>query len=182
MHGALQECGPRWIGLFAGYGVHGSGACRTLCVEAEFRHCSQPRHLLAPSLSTDREQQQQHILTPAPAKAALAQHPAHHWSICGAARHTHRHAHACARTHTHTNTHVHANRNRRAHAHTHAHAQTQTHACVKIYTQKHTGTHTHVHVARVMGFANFSASLATLSHLSLPEQHVFVFVFLPQSH
>jgi len=48
-----------------------------------------PGTMLAPALSTDREQQQQHIPTPASAKDALAQQHAHHCSVCGAARHTH---------------------------------------------------------------------------------------------
>ena len=55
--------------------------------------------MLAPALSTDREQQQQHILTPALAKDPLAQHHAHHCSVCGAERHTHRATHAHTRTH-----------------------------------------------------------------------------------
>ena len=48
-----------------------------------------PGTMLAPAFSTDRELQQQHILTPALAKDTLAQHHAHHCSVCGAARHTH---------------------------------------------------------------------------------------------
>jgi len=44
--------------------------------------------MLAPTLSTDREQQQQHNFTPASAKDALVQHHAHHCSVCGATRHT----------------------------------------------------------------------------------------------
>jgi hypothetical protein len=48
-----------------------------------------PGTTLAAALSTDKEQQQQHILTPASAKAAPAQRHAHHCSICGAVRHTH---------------------------------------------------------------------------------------------
>jgi hypothetical protein len=71
-----------------GHGAHNAGACCALCVEAELRHRG-PDTMLAPALSTDREQQQQHILTPASAKDALAQHHAHHFSICGATRHTH---------------------------------------------------------------------------------------------
>ena len=48
-----------------------------------------PGTMLAFALSTDREQQQQHILMPASAKDALAQHHAHHCSVCGVTRHTH---------------------------------------------------------------------------------------------
>ena len=59
-----------------------------------------PGTMLAPALLAKREQQQQHFLTPASAKAAPAQCHAHHCSICGAVRHTHRGEH----THTHTHT------------------------------------------------------------------------------
>jgi hypothetical protein len=75
--------------------------------------------MLAPALSTDREEQQQHILALASAKAIPAQRHAHHCSICGAARdtHTHRractHAHMCTHTHAHTHAHTHTNTNTR---------------------------------------------------------------------
>ena len=58
----------------------------------------------SPSLSTDREQQQQHILTHVPAKAAPAQRHAHHCSICWAVRHSHTRARIHAGTHTLTRT------------------------------------------------------------------------------
>ena len=56
--------------------------------------------MLAPVLLADREQQQQHILTPASANDAPAQRHTHQCSKCEAARHT--------RTHTHTLTHAYA--------------------------------------------------------------------------
>ena len=75
--------------------------------------------------------------------------------------HTHTHARTHTRTHTHTNTHEHT------HTHTHAHARTHTHARTRAHTHSHTHTHAmHAHVARVMGLANSSASLAALPHLS----------------
>jgi hypothetical protein len=138
-----------------------------------------PGTMLASALTTDREQQEQHILTPASAKAAPAQCHAHHCSICGAARHTQAHTHACVHTykykraqlltgaHTHVHMHTHKHTDTRAHiqmpkhtAHTRAHTQTHIHA------QSHAHMHMHAHVARVMGFANFSASLVTLPYLS----------------
>jgi hypothetical protein len=71
-----------------------------------------PSTMLAPALSTDREEQQQHILTIASAKATPAQYHAHHHSIRGAARHTHMractHVHTYAHTCTHTHVHTHA--------------------------------------------------------------------------
>jgi hypothetical protein len=75
--------------------------------------------VLAPALSTDREQQQQeqHILPSASAKAAPAQHREHHCSICGAAQaHTGTHAHI-THAHTHKNTHTYTH----TYTHTHAH-------------------------------------------------------------
>jgi len=89
-----------------------------------------PNTMLAPALSTDREQQQQHFLAPASAKAAHA----HHCSICGAVRHTHKGVPA-PRTHVHAHTRTHACARMRTHAHTH----TRTHA------HMHTCTHTHEH-------------------------------------
>ena len=53
------------------------------------------------------------------------------------------------------------------HAKTWAHTRTHTHACA------HPRTQMHAHVERMMGFANFSASLAVLPHLSLPAQLIF---------
>jgi hypothetical protein len=62
--------------------------------------------MFAPALSlADREQQQQHIFTPASAKPAPVQCCAHHCSVYGAARHTHTHAHKGAHTHTHARVH-----------------------------------------------------------------------------
>ena len=116
-----------------------------------------PGTMLAPTLSTDREQQQQHILTPASAKDALAQHHAYHCSVCGAARHTHTGWHAHMRTHTHTytythaGTHTHTYKHKRVriltntHTHMHTHKHTDTHARAHIQKPKHAGTHTCTH-------------------------------------
>jgi hypothetical protein len=193
LDGTLQERGPCWLGgLFEGHGAHSAGACRALHVEAELDILASPGTMLAHVLSTDREQQQQqHILTLASAKATPAQHHVHHCSICGAARHTqtclhtrthvhvHTRTHACAHTCTHvcarahnTNTNTRVYTHRRAHTHTHARAQTHrhTHARTHIHTCTctHTLTRTHAYACTrcAMSFANFSASLATLPHLS----------------
>jgi len=94
---------------------------------------------------------------------------------------THTHAHM----YTRTNTNVRANTHRRAHTHTHAHAQMRRHACAHTYTctkknrhtraqtQTHAHIHMHAHVARMMGFASFLASLATLPHFSSKARVVF---------
>ena len=129
-----------------------------------------PGTMLASALTTDREQQEQHILTPASAKAAPAQCHAHHCSICGAARHTQAHTHACVHTYkykraqllTGAHTHVHMHTHKYTRAHTYKRPNTQAHT--RAHTHAH--VHMHAHVARVMGFANFSASLALLPHLS----------------
>jgi len=54
---------------------------------------------------------------------------------------------------------------------THRHKKPSQIACFSkaqthVQTHRHTHTHRHAHVAHVMGFANFSASLATLPYLS----------------
>jgi hypothetical protein len=93
--------------------------CMERTVQVHAVHCvskqnsdivASPGTMLAPALSTDREEQQQHVLTPASAKATPAHRHAHHCSICGAARHTSRRActHALMCTHTHTLTRTHA--------------------------------------------------------------------------
>jgi hypothetical protein len=101
-------------------------ACRTLSVEAVFRHCGQPGH-------KDREQQQQHVLMPA------SEQPYAHCSVCGAARHTNAHTHTHARAHIHTN----------VYEYTHTYACTHTHTYTHIHSvQTHTyiQTHTHAHI------------------------------------
>jgi hypothetical protein len=115
--------------------------------------------MLAPALATDREQQKQHILTPASVKDALAQHHANHYSVFGAARHTHiqastrirahirtpAHTHTHAHNYTHTNTHAREHSQARTRMYTSARTNTQTHARAHIQMPKHTGTHTHTH-------------------------------------
>jgi hypothetical protein len=115
--------------------------------------------MLAPALSTDREQQQQHILTPASTKDALAQHHAHAplQRLWGSKAHTYRlaltyahiHAHIEIHTHAHTYTHTNTNAHEYLQAHTHTYTctrtNTQTHARAHKQTHKHTGTHTHKH-------------------------------------
>jgi len=121
------------------HGARGAGACCSLCVKAVFKHCGQSGHSARTCLVllADRGQQhqKQHILTPASAKPAPAQHRAHRCSVCGEERHAYVHTHTCMRTQcVHTSTRGHA----------HAHAQAYTHA--------HTYT---LHKQHVMGFAKF---------------------------
>jgi hypothetical protein len=96
--------------------------------------------MLAPALSTDREQQQQHILTPASAKAAPAQRGAstplqHLWGSKAHAQRntcTHKHTHTHTHTHTYTHAHAHTHTNTNVHAHTHTHAHAQIHTCAHV--------------------------------------------------
>ena len=145
MDGTLQE---PWSML--AWTVPGAWSARCRCLPRTL--CSRIQTswpARAPALSTDREQQKQHILTPVSAKATPAQCHAHHCSICGAARHTHSractHAHMCTRTHiqtqmcvcihtgAHTHTHARA-QNTGTHAHTHTRARAHTLTCTHAYT------------------------------------------------
>ena len=149
----LLERGPCWLGLFAGHGAHGAGACRALSVEAEFRHCGQPGHH-ARTCPLNRQ------------GTAEAAHPHACFSkgysysstapctpqqhLWGSKTHTGMpaHTHTCARTHTH----AHTNTNTNARTNTHARVQTHRHTREHTYTRTNTGTHarahtyTHVHV------------------------------------
>jgi hypothetical protein len=116
-----------------------------------------PGTMLAPALSTDREQHQQYILTPASAKAAPAQRHARHCSICGAVRHTHRracthahtHAHRCTHTRMRMHTHIHKRarvyRQAQTHIHMHTHKYTRAHSYKHPNTQAQAHAHTHTH-------------------------------------
>ena len=145
--------------------------------------------MLAPALSTDRQETAEAAHPQACFRKGYSSiYHAHHCSICGAARHTqaclhtrthvHAHTHAHAHTHTNTNTRVYTQArthtytctrtNTQTHAREHTYTQTQTHSHTRVrthtYTHAHTHIHMHAHVARVMGFANFPASLTTLIH------------------
>jgi hypothetical protein len=150
--GTLQECGPHWLGLFAGYGVHSSGACRALCVEAEFRHRAQPG---------------QHARTCLLNRQGTAAAAAAHSHTCFS-RGCSSKASCTPLQHTLTRmqTHIHRRACEYTQARTHTHAQTHMHAYTRANTHSHAHMHMHAHVARVMGFANFPASLATHPHLS----------------
>ena len=76
--------------------------------------------------------------------------------------HTHAHTQAC----THIRSHTHSNTRARTQIHTLMHANTHTRAYTHIHATR-TRTHRHARIALtvLMGFANFSASLATLPHL-----------------
>ena len=157
MDGTLQERGPCWLGgLFEGHGAHSAGACRALCVEAEFRHRGQPGHRARTC----------------PLKAHTQAHTHTHSHAC-TCTHIYKHKRACkytqTRTHTYTCAHTQTHMHTRAHIHTHKHtgtyARTHTHTHSHTHTHTHTHMHMHAHVARMMGFANISASLATHPHL-----------------
>ena len=133
----LQELSPRWLRLFVGHGARGAGGCRALGVRTSLDIVASPGTMLAPALSTDRKQQQQHVLMPASAKDA--QHHAHHCCVCEAARHTHQastHIRAHTRTHTHTRMRTYTNTNTRKYSQ----ARTRTYTCTNTHTHRHTQT------------------------------------------
>jgi hypothetical protein len=160
LDGTLQEHGLCWLGLFAGHGVHGAGACCALCV-AEFRHRGQPGHLPSQQTGNSRSSTSSRLF-----QQRLLQHSAMHTTAASVGQqdthrracthahtctHTHTHTHACACAHTynyklvriytqvrtHTQTHMHAHKHRHTHEHTYTRTNTQAH------TRAHTHTHTH---------------------------------------
>jgi len=187
LDGTLQEHGPCWLGLFAGHGAHGAGACRALCVEAEFRHHGQPGHH-ACSCPLNRQgtaaAAHPHACFSKGCSSTASCTPLQH--LWGSKAHTYRLTNTYARTHTHTRMHAHTYTHTNTNAREYTQAHTRTYTCTRTNTRTHTRTsthtnalthrhthahththmHMHAHVECVMGFANFSASLATLPHLS----------------
>jgi hypothetical protein len=125
LDGTLQEHGPCWLGLFAGHGAHGAGACRALVVEAEFRHPAWAPSSHLPSQQTGKSRSS---TSSRPFQQRLLQHSAMHTTAASVGRQdTHKgvpaHTHTCARTHAHMHAHVRThttNTNARAQTHRHA--------------------------------------------------------------
>ena len=130
-----------------------------------------PGNELAPAFSTDRKQQQQHILTPASAKAGCSstasctplqnlwgsKRDTHTGTHTRTYAHTHtQHNHTLTRmrmrTHTYTYMRMHKHTDTRAHTHTRTNTQTHTRALthtlihVHAYTRAHTLSRTHAYV------------------------------------
>jgi hypothetical protein len=84
-------------------------------------------------------------------------------------KHTHAHAraHAHARTHTHMQERAHVRACTHTHTHTHTHKPAHKHTHTHTHTHKRARTHTEVAIHSAKGFANFSASLATLPRTCL---------------
>jgi hypothetical protein len=156
LHGTLQERGLCWLGLFAGHGAHGAGACRARFVEAEFRHGGQPGHH-ARTCPLNRQ-----------GTAAAAAHPyacfskgcsstasctplQHLWGSKAHTRahnahtHMHTHTHACAHTYKHKRAQILTGAHTDVHMHTHKHTDTRvrTHTNAQTHRQAHTRAHTH---------------------------------------
>ena len=129
-----------------------------------------------------------HILTPVSAEATSAQRHAHHYSFCGAARHTqaclhtrmrtctHIETQTCKSIHTgaHTNLHMHAHKHRHMREHTCTYTRTNTQAHTRAHTHSHAHMHMHAHVARMMGCANFfsvASDAPTLVPLKICQIH-----------
>ena len=141
------------VGLDCSWGMD-----RTVQVHAA--HCvlkqgsgivASPGTMLAPALSTDREEQQQHILWSI-FRQRILQHSVMHTTAASAVRHTHRHthirSHACACAHT--NKHKCAREYTQVCTHTYTCTRTNTytythaHACMHTHTQTHRHTRTHI--------------------------------------
>jgi len=175
--------------------LRGVGACCALCVKAMFIHCGQPGHNARTcplSRQGSAAAAHPHACFSKGCSSTVSCTPLQR--LWGSKAHTqtctHTHTHACPHTHTHTHIHTHAHTHTitntreytqvRARTYTCTRTNTQTHARAHIHTHKHrhtrthTRAHTHIHIciymhaciARVMGFANFPALLATLPHLS----------------
>ena len=141
----LQECGPRWLGLFAGHGAHSASACCALFAEAEFRYCGQPGH----HARTCPLNRQGTAAAAGPSRLLqqmMLQHSITHTTAVSVGQQAHTHTHA---PHTHTHAHTHTNTNAckysqtQARTYTCTRTNTQTHRLAHIQTPKHTGTHTH---------------------------------------
>jgi hypothetical protein len=172
--GTLQEHGLCWLGLFAGHGAHGAGACRALFVEAEFRHGGQPGRLLTFPLNRQGTAAAAHpyACSSKGCSSTASCTPLQH--LLGSTAHTH------TRTHTNLNTNAHAYTHRHTHTHTytcihtntrmHTHTNAQTHRHTHAHTHMHTHVHTHAYACTRCvrdGLRKISASLAVLPHLSL---------------
>jgi hypothetical protein len=68
---------------------------------------------------------------------------------------------------------MHTHKHRQTHAHTYKRPNTQAHTRAHTHARIHTHAHMHMHahVERVMGFAIFSVSLATLPHFLVWSAH-----------
>ena len=172
--GRIQERGLCWLGLFAGHGAHGAGACRALCVEVKFRHRGQPGHharTCSQQTGNSSSSTSSHLLSKGCSSTASCT-PLQH--LLGSTAHTH------TRTHTNLNTNAHSYTHRHTHTHTytcihtntrmHTHTNAQTHRHTHAHTHMHTHVHTHAYACTRCvrdGLRKISASLAVLPHLSL---------------
>ena len=176
MDRTLQERGPHWFGLLAGHGAYSAGACRALCIEAEFRHRGRHRARTCPLNRQGTAAAHSHACFSKGCYSTASCTPLQHlWGSKAHTdthtykhtKHTHIHSHSCACAHTYKHKHARKFTQARTHTYTCARTNTQTRARTHAHAQMH--RHTRAHVARVMDFANFSASLATLLHLSIRE-------------
>ena len=154
-------------GLLAGHGVHGAGACHAPCV------LKQSSDIVTRASCSHLPSQQTGNSSSSTSSCLLQQRLLQQSVMHTTAAHSHTHAHAHtpinkgAREYTQTRIFSHAQTHRHTSAHTHTLLHAYAHTHTHTHTHSHAHMHMHAHVARVMGFANFSASLATLPHLSL---------------
>jgi len=130
------------------HGPHGAGACRALCVEAEFRHRGQPGHH-ARTYPLNRQgtavATHPHACFSKGCSSTASCTPLQH--LWGSKAHTQAHTHMHAHTHTHACTHTYKHKRVRIltgpHTHLHIHTRTHTNAQTHRHTHVHTNTRTH---------------------------------------
>jgi len=98
-------------------------------------------------------------------------HNAHTWPVLLAAAHPH----ACFRKACSSAMHTTAESVGQQGAHARAYTHTHTHTRTRAHTYTHAHMHAHVALTVLMGFANFSASLASLLHMSSSAILYFIF-------
>ena len=177
MDRTLQERSPCWLGLFAGHAAHGAGACRALCVEAEFRHRGQPGHH-ARTCPLNRQGRaaaaHPHACFSKGCSSTASCTPLQH--LWGSKAHTQGHTRTHnAHTHTHTNTNAREYSQARTRMYKCTRTNTQTHTRAHIQTLKHTGTQIHTHISVsikcfecVANWQNQQFAEKACSHLILP--------------
>jgi hypothetical protein len=145
----LQERGPHWFGLLAGHGAYSAGACRALCIEAEFRHRGRHRARTCPlNRQGTAAAALPHACFSKGCSSTVSSTPQQHlWgSKAHTQAHTHTHAHThihsrsctCAHTLTQTRARIHTGAHTHIHMRTHKHTDTRAHTCTRTNAQAHT--------------------------------------------
>ena len=152
MNLTLQERGPRWLGLFAGHGPHGAGACRALFVKPSSEIVAPCSHLPSQQTGNSSNSTSSCLL-----QQRLLQHSAMHTTAASVGHNTDTQACLHTREHTRMRTRTHIQTQTRAHTYTRTNTQAHTHVHTHTHTHTYTHTHTHMreHVALMMVLPNF---------------------------